>query len=129
MKKPHELLGVPRDATLLEIKRAYARVLKLNRPDDDPDAFGLVHAAFEACVANFRRRESANEYEDDDESRDDEFETEGQPVHWEADEGGWDSAAPAPVMRPATAVDDEVSRAVEAIVENAEKLPTKEFDS
>ena len=130
MKKPHELLGVPRDATLLEIKRAYARVLKLNRPDDDPDAFGLVHAAFEACVANFRRRESEIEDEDDDEeSQDDEFETEGQVVRWEADEGGWDSAAPSPVMRPATAVDDEVSRAVEAIVENAEKLPTKQFDS
>jgi hypothetical protein len=69
-----EVLGIAPDATLVEIKRAYARALKLNRPDDDAEAFARVHAAFEDCVARFKRREAgisdAPEWYDDDDSED-----------------------------------------------------------
>jgi hypothetical protein len=59
VRNPGKVLGIGPDATLVEIKRAYAKALKLNRPDDDAEAFARVHAAFEACVANFKQREAA----------------------------------------------------------------------
>jgi hypothetical protein len=69
-----EVLGIAPDAGLQDIKRAYARALKSNRPDDDPEAFARVHAAFEACVARFKRLEAGIEDEpvwSDDEDYDD----------------------------------------------------------
>ncbi len=44
---PYELLGVARDADPATIKKAYARLVRLYRPDKSPREFQRVHAAFE----------------------------------------------------------------------------------
>ncbi len=43
-----EVLGVSPDADTAEIKRAYSALIKHHRPDDDPEAFSRIRAAFEA---------------------------------------------------------------------------------
>jgi hypothetical protein len=45
-----ELLDVEVGADARTIKRAYARLLKLNRPDDDAGAFQLLHQAYQAAL-------------------------------------------------------------------------------
>lgn len=53
---PFERLGVDRNADEREIKRAYARLLKVTRPDDDPEGFQRLNKAYQtalaACAAN-----------------------------------------------------------------------------
>jgi hypothetical protein len=44
---PFKLLGVPTDVDERELKRAYARKIKVYRPDRAPEEFALIHAAFE----------------------------------------------------------------------------------
>ena len=53
---PHEVLGVPADADSREVKRAYARLLRIYRPDDSPQEFGRLREAKDAMLD---RRESA----------------------------------------------------------------------
>ncbi len=119
-----ELLGISPDATLQEIKRAYARALKVNRPDDDPEAFGLVHAAFEACLARFKRKKGGL-YDEPD---------------WFDGEDGYedemlDSSAAGPsatqaamdVEPPDQGVRVEVSQAVDTIFEAAEAMRPSDF--
>ena len=55
---PFKVLGLTRRASLVEVKRAYARLLKRHRPDEDPVAFQRIHEAFEACVARCRERDA-----------------------------------------------------------------------
>ena len=47
---PFKVLGLTRRASLLEVKRAYAQLLKKHRPDEDPVGFQriLVPAAPQA---------------------------------------------------------------------------------
>ncbi len=52
------LLGLPRDATTRDIKRAYARLLKATRPDGDARAFQRLHEAYERALAAATRREA-----------------------------------------------------------------------
>jgi hypothetical protein len=44
---PAELLGVARDASLRDLKQAYARLIKIYRPEHAPQEFQRIHAAFE----------------------------------------------------------------------------------
>lgn len=44
---PHQLLGVPTDATAEEVRRAYLRRIKVFKPDRDPVAFRRLRAAYE----------------------------------------------------------------------------------
>jgi hypothetical protein len=62
------ILGVGADADAAELKRAYARLLKSNRPDDDPAAFQRIQSAFETGLTHLKRRALAAyaEAEDDD---------------------------------------------------------------
>ena len=48
---PFELLGVSPDADERTIKRAYARLLKSVRPDDDPHGFQRLHEAYQRALA------------------------------------------------------------------------------
>lgn len=45
------ILGLQPEASLADIKRAYARLLKKTRPDDDPTAFQRLEEAYERCLA------------------------------------------------------------------------------
>jgi hypothetical protein len=50
-KTPWQLLGVKRSATEREIKSAYARKLKVTRPEDDAEAFQRLVEARDAALA------------------------------------------------------------------------------
>lgn len=47
---PHQLLGINADASVIEVKRAYAKKLKTTRPDDDPVAFQTLQEAYAHCL-------------------------------------------------------------------------------
>ena len=46
-----EVLGIARFSDKKTIKTAYAKQLKLNRPDDDPQAFQTIHRAYQAALS------------------------------------------------------------------------------
>jgi len=50
MNTPAECLGLTAEeaADPRAVKRAYARLLKIHRPDRDPDGFSRIHAAYQA---------------------------------------------------------------------------------
>jgi hypothetical protein len=54
-------LGLEESATEAEIKRAYARLLKINRPDGDPVAFQQLQEAYNACLQRVRYRQMPTE--------------------------------------------------------------------
>jgi hypothetical protein len=56
---PFELLGLGPDADLAAVKRAYARLLRTTRPDEDPAGFQRLHSAYQAASALVERRASA----------------------------------------------------------------------
>ncbi|MBD7923846.1 J domain-containing protein [Xanthomonas bonasiae] len=56
-----ERLGVAQDADESAIKRAYARLLKLHRPDTDPAGFQALHEAYQHALA--WRRQSGGSVE------------------------------------------------------------------
>jgi len=47
---PFELLGLEEDADQSAIKRAYARLLKVTRPDTDPVGFQQLHEAYQLAL-------------------------------------------------------------------------------
>lgn len=47
-----ELLGLRPDADAASVKRAYARLLRTTRPDEDPEAFQRLHAAYKMALAH-----------------------------------------------------------------------------
>jgi hypothetical protein len=55
---PFEVLGVARNADETTIKRAYAKALKANRPEDDPVAFQAVNEAYQAALQLARQRQA-----------------------------------------------------------------------
>lgn len=46
-----ELLGLPLDADAASIKRAYAKLLRSTRPDENPEAFQRLHIAYKIALA------------------------------------------------------------------------------
>lgn len=46
-----EVLGLRPGADAREVRRAYARLLKQTRPEDDPQGFQQLHAAYQYCLA------------------------------------------------------------------------------
>jgi hypothetical protein len=55
---PFKILGLTRKASLIEVKRAYAKLLKTTRPDDDPEGFQRLHSAYTAALAQAQYREA-----------------------------------------------------------------------
>jgi hypothetical protein len=55
----YELLGLPLDADVANIKRAYARLLRTTRPDDDPEAFQRLHTAYKTALARANAQPSS----------------------------------------------------------------------
>lgn len=57
MNWAYALLGVPDDIDAMGVKRAYARLLKTTRPDDDAEAFQRLHAAYQLVLAQANQRQ------------------------------------------------------------------------
>lgn len=53
---PFEFLGLRPGADDRDVRKAYARLLKGNRPDDDPIAFQRLNEAYQAALEALRRR-------------------------------------------------------------------------
>lgn len=56
MSWPWSELGLPGPAELPEIRRAYAQRLKATHPEDDPEGFQRLHAAYQQASRDARRR-------------------------------------------------------------------------
>ncbi|MCI8210012.1 heat-shock protein [Pseudomonas sp. S25] len=56
-----QLLDLTPDADERSIKRAYARLLKTHRPDEDPEAFQRLREAYESSLAEARWRAQADD--------------------------------------------------------------------
>ncbi len=54
---PWSVLEIPEDADARSIKRAYAKKLKLTRPDDDPQGFQELHDAYKWALELYRYRQ------------------------------------------------------------------------
>ncbi|KQQ87409.1 hypothetical protein [Massilia sp. Leaf139] len=79
------LLGIAPTADEREIKRAYARKLKLTRPDDDPAAFQALNEAYQMALRMAPHYAQAEEPDEADEQD-------------KQDNGGWiEQAEPEPV--------------------------------
>lgn len=59
-----EVLGLPEGAGEREIKRAYARLLKLNRPDENPDGFQELHQAYQVALSISRFSDDSDQSEE-----------------------------------------------------------------
>jgi len=76
---PFAALGLSADADEAQIKRAYAKLLRSHRPDDDPAGFQRLNEAYRQCLDWAQRRAAAamavatdeGEDEDEDETEDD----------------------------------------------------------
>jgi len=51
-----DVLGLRPGADERDVRRAYARLLKLNRPDDDAAAFQALNEAYQDCLAQLREQ-------------------------------------------------------------------------
>lgn len=56
---PFRRLGLSEDASLQQVKRAYAVLLRKHRPDEDPQGFQWLHEAYAACMDHVHWREQA----------------------------------------------------------------------
>src|SRR5687768_13438994 len=56
------ILGIRADADERTIKRSYAALLKVHRPDEDLDAFQRLREAYEQALLLVRRHEGQDEY-------------------------------------------------------------------
>lgn len=54
-----ELLGLRPDAEAADVKRAYARLLRTTRPDEDAEAFQRLHTAYKTALAHVNRKAAA----------------------------------------------------------------------
>jgi len=64
---PYEVLGVARGETdPAVIRRAYAEQVRLHRPDEDPEGFRRVRAAYEMLLAWSRREEGGGQTGEDE---------------------------------------------------------------
>ena len=70
MGNPFRVLGLDRKADIPTIKRAYAKLLRTHRPDEDAAAFQRLHEAYEACLEQARWREHGWDDGDQDEDED-----------------------------------------------------------
>ena len=65
MQSPWQILNLdPDTATEKEVKTAYARLIKVHRPDSDPEGFQRVREAYEIGLTLLRQRDQAPAEED-----------------------------------------------------------------
>jgi hypothetical protein len=56
----YALLGISDDSDTATIKRAYARLLRTTRPDEDAAAFQRLNAAYQTALAQATQRQAAS---------------------------------------------------------------------
>lgn len=56
MNDAFSMLGLPQDADERSVKRAYARLLKTTRPDEDPARFQRLHEAYQEALSLIREQ-------------------------------------------------------------------------
>ena len=49
----HEYFSIPEDASMRDLKRAYAKKLKITSPEVDPDGFQYLRSIYEYALTNF----------------------------------------------------------------------------
>lgn len=59
MNWPWSELGLPGPCELTEIRRAYAQLLKVNHPEEDPEGFQRLHNAYQAACRCARQNQRA----------------------------------------------------------------------
>ncbi|MFT3806377.1 J domain-containing protein [Arenimonas sp.] len=65
---PFKILGLDGRADAVQVKRAYAGLLRQHRPDEDPEGFQRIHEAYEACLEQLRWREQGWDDDSEDET-------------------------------------------------------------
>jgi hypothetical protein len=128
------ILGVDADVDAVALKRAYARLLKSNRPDEDPEAFQRIQTAFETGLAHIQRRsvliaideEEWEEAEADSAGETDAYERgregaeeEDIALPWQSSRESDDDEDPAEGLESPEPVRDEVGELVEETIELA----------
>lgn len=63
---PWAILGLAPDAGVADVRRAYARLLRTHRPDEDAAAFQRLHEAYERALGEARWREQNPDFDEDD---------------------------------------------------------------
>lgn len=58
MKWAFDLLGLPVDTDVPSVKRAYARLLRTTRPDENPAEFQKLHTAYQMVLAHASRQQA-----------------------------------------------------------------------
>lgn len=71
-KSPWRILGIPAGSDRATIRRAYARLLKQTNPEDDPDGFMALRAAYDAALqqADWREAQGSPPDAEEDEAAD-----------------------------------------------------------
>ncbi len=105
MGNPFRVLGLDRKADITKIKRAYAKLLRTHRPDEDAAAFQRLHEAYEACLEQARWREQGWDDGDQDEDDDHVGLIDGDEVAASAQTGVSDDPLFAPFDAGAMSVD------------------------
>ena len=80
---PFELLGVARNASEKEIRRAFFRLAKKYKPDKDPVQFQLIHEAYEALKNNLQWQ---SQYDQDEEAENETYQFSQNDILDEPDE-------------------------------------------
>lgn len=123
-----ELLSLSLDADLVSIKRAYARLLRTTRPDEDPAGFQRLHAAYKLALAHASEQptEPANAVKRGSQSSEALNQVQWPPVPFAAP-----APAPAPVPVPVPApvpASTPSAPPVAAPISNVAKVPAHVSD-
>ena len=65
MRRGLDVLELDEDADERAIKRAYARLLRVTRPDDDPVAFQHLHEAYQSALSWVKQRDQPLDIDQD----------------------------------------------------------------
>lgn len=102
---PWEWLGIDQDASEIEVRRAYAQMLRRHRPDEDPKGFQTTHEAYRITLQWARQRQRwADAAADSGEDSDDQG-IQGTPPDLHRDRSNTPPLTESPEAQPEIAAD------------------------